>query len=266
LAGLLLLVLAPVAQAQALELVQTIVLKGKPGKLDHLALDGQRDRLFLANTVNGTLDVVDLKTGKLLRQVPGQTGVQGLAYAADLDRLFVGLGGGGLCNVFDGATYKLLKTFSSAATPTTSATTRPGTWCSWPTMRSAWASSTPSRSPSGRPQAAGHGRRVPDRGRPAAAVPEHSRAVAGGGDRPGQEGDRRDLPGEAGERRPSAGAGRGPQAALRGLPDGADARGPGQRVRPGSHQCAGPQGHRRSVFTMRNGSGSMLPAARAIWW
>src|SRR5439155_2178979 len=70
----------------------------------------RRDRLFLANTSNGTLDVVDLKEGRLLKQVPGQTGIQGVAYAADLDRVFVGLGSGGLCNVFDGADYRPLKT------------------------------------------------------------------------------------------------------------------------------------------------------------
>ena len=94
----------------SLELVQTIVLKGKGGKLDHLALDAKRERLFLANTANGTLDIVDLKAGKLLKQVPGQTGIQGIAYASDLDRVFVGLGGGGLCNVFSGGEYKPLKT------------------------------------------------------------------------------------------------------------------------------------------------------------
>src|SRR5262249_51390594 len=94
----------------SLELVQTIVLKGKPGKLDHLALDRKRDRLFLANTSNGTLDGVDLKAGKLLKQVPGQSGIQGVAYAADLDRVFVGLGSGSLCNIFEGENYKPLKT------------------------------------------------------------------------------------------------------------------------------------------------------------
>jgi DNA-binding beta-propeller fold protein YncE len=101
---------APAAEPAPLELVQTIVLKGKAGKLDHLALDAKRDRLFLANTVNGTLDVVDLKAGKLLKQVAGQSGIQGVAYAADLDRVFVGLGTGGYCNVFDGTNYRPLKT------------------------------------------------------------------------------------------------------------------------------------------------------------
>ena len=96
--------------ASSLELVQTIQLKGKAGKLDHLALDAKRERLFLANTSNGTLDVVDLKAGKLLKQLTGQTGIQGVAYAADLDKVFVGLGSGGLCNVFDGEAFRPLKT------------------------------------------------------------------------------------------------------------------------------------------------------------
>jgi DNA-binding beta-propeller fold protein YncE len=94
----------------SLELTQTIMLKGKAGKLDHLAQDAKHERLFLANTVNGTLDIVDLKEGKLLKQIRGQTGIQGIAYAADLDKVFVGLGGGGLCNVFAGDDYRPLKT------------------------------------------------------------------------------------------------------------------------------------------------------------
>jgi DNA-binding beta-propeller fold protein YncE len=109
LAGLLLATPA-FAQQPSFELVQTIVLKGKSGKLDHVAFDAKRERLFLANTVNGTLDIVDVKQGKLLKQLPGQTGIQGVAYAADLDRVFVGLGGGGLCNVFAGENFSPLKT------------------------------------------------------------------------------------------------------------------------------------------------------------
>jgi DNA-binding beta-propeller fold protein YncE len=107
--------LAGRARAQpALEPVKTIELKGKPGGLDHCALDSRRDRLFVANKANNTMDVVDLKEGKLLKQVRNQTGVQGIAYAPDLDRLFVALGAGGYCNVFDGENYKLVNTVKFA--------------------------------------------------------------------------------------------------------------------------------------------------------
>jgi hypothetical protein len=102
------------ADPASFQLVQTIDMKGKSGNLDHLTLDAKHDRLLVANKVNNTLDVVDLKAGKLLKQIPNQSGVQGVAYAADLDRVFTALGTGGFCNVFDGGNYKLLKTIKFA--------------------------------------------------------------------------------------------------------------------------------------------------------
>jgi DNA-binding beta-propeller fold protein YncE len=111
-----LMALIPLAGVSAaeLELVQTIPLKGKPGGLDHVALDSKRDRLLVANKANNTLDVVDLKSGALLQQVPNQTGVQGIAYAPEVDRIYVGLGTNGLCNVFDANTLKAVKTIKFA--------------------------------------------------------------------------------------------------------------------------------------------------------
>jgi DNA-binding beta-propeller fold protein YncE len=109
-AGLIGLMPSPCAAQEPLELVQTIVLKGKTGKLDHVALDKNRQRLFLANKVNNTLDVVDLQGGKLFKQITGQSGVQGIAIAPDLNKVFVALGEGGFCNVLDAETYKVLKT------------------------------------------------------------------------------------------------------------------------------------------------------------
>jgi DNA-binding beta-propeller fold protein YncE len=104
-------VLGPAAAGEpALKLVQTIELQGKAGRLDHMVVDAKGQRLFLCNKVNNTLDIVDLKAGKLLKQVTGQSGAQGVAYAEDLDRLFVGLGTGGYCNIFDTRDYKLVKT------------------------------------------------------------------------------------------------------------------------------------------------------------
>src|SRR5207253_6958424 len=97
------------AEGPPLELIQTIDLKGPAGRLDHLALDAKHGRLFVANMANSSLDVVDLKAGKLLKQIPGQKGIQGIAYADDLNRVFVGVGELGACNVFDGDDYSLVK-------------------------------------------------------------------------------------------------------------------------------------------------------------
>jgi DNA-binding beta-propeller fold protein YncE len=106
------LVLTSAAPAGELELVQTIVSKGKAGGLDHVAIDAKRDRLFLANKSNNTLDIIDLKTGKLLEQKASQTAIQGVCYAPDLDIVLVALGTGGLCNVFDGEKYTIKKTIN----------------------------------------------------------------------------------------------------------------------------------------------------------
>jgi len=98
---------APVfaADADSLVLTQTIPLKGVAGKLDHLAVDAKGQRLFVANKPNNTLDIVDLKAGKLVKQIPDQGKVSGVTYAEDLDMIYVG-NGAGFCNGFEGKEYK----------------------------------------------------------------------------------------------------------------------------------------------------------------
>jgi hypothetical protein len=64
-----------------LEVVQTIALKAKVGNLDHLAPDAKRQRLFLANTANSTLDIIHRKNGKLVKQFGNQGSIQGVAHA-----------------------------------------------------------------------------------------------------------------------------------------------------------------------------------------
>jgi DNA-binding beta-propeller fold protein YncE len=98
-----------VGEQAHLKRIQTIQLKGPDGRLDHMALDAEHARLFVANMANSSLDVIDLKQGTLLKQIPGQKGIQGIAYAADLNRIFVGVGEAGVCNVYDGRDLSLLK-------------------------------------------------------------------------------------------------------------------------------------------------------------
>ena len=78
------------AEPATLELLQTIPLKGEAGRLDHMAIDSKHARLFVANLSNNSLDVVDLKAGRLIKQIANQKKVQGIAYAPDLDRIFTG--------------------------------------------------------------------------------------------------------------------------------------------------------------------------------
>jgi sugar lactone lactonase YvrE len=103
----LLFVAAPslAAEDDSLVLTKTIALKGVAGKLDHLAVDAKGERLFVANKPNNTLDIVDLKAGKLVKQIPDQGKVSGVTYAEDLDMIYVG-NGAGFCNGFEGKQYK----------------------------------------------------------------------------------------------------------------------------------------------------------------
>lgn len=56
--------------------------------------------------------MVDLKAGKLVKQIPDQAKVSGGGDAGDLDMIFVG-NGGGVCNGIDGKDYKTV--FSTRA-------------------------------------------------------------------------------------------------------------------------------------------------------
>jgi DNA-binding beta-propeller fold protein YncE len=107
--ALLAVLTARAGEPKSLRLVQTIPLKGVAGRVDHMAVDNKHGRLFVANLSNNSLDIVDLKAGKLIKQIPDQKKLQGIAYVPEVDRIFVGNGISGECNVFDGKDYSLLK-------------------------------------------------------------------------------------------------------------------------------------------------------------
>src|SRR5436309_1835932 len=71
----------------------TIPLPGVEGRFDHFAVDVKGQRLFAAALGNNTLEVLDLAAGKVARAVPKLREPQGVAYAPDLDRIFMGNGG-----------------------------------------------------------------------------------------------------------------------------------------------------------------------------
>src|SRR5262249_19011443 len=58
-------------EKQALRLVQTIPLPGVKGRLDHMGVDLEKKRLFVATVDNNTLEVVDLTAGKVIKSFTG---------------------------------------------------------------------------------------------------------------------------------------------------------------------------------------------------
>jgi len=65
------------------------------GRIDHLALDPGRHRLYVAELGNGSLGVVDLDQGKVIQRISGLSEPQGVAYVPGADLVYVAQGGDG---------------------------------------------------------------------------------------------------------------------------------------------------------------------------
>jgi hypothetical protein len=81
---------------------RTIPLPDVQGRIDHFALDAAGERLFVAALGNHTVEVIDLRAGKVTRSLAGFEEPQGLAYVAEFKRLYVADGGDGEVHVFGG--------------------------------------------------------------------------------------------------------------------------------------------------------------------
>ena len=75
------------------------------GRIDHLAADVGRSRLFVAELGNGTVGIVDLAAGKLLHRLTGFKEPQGVGYVPATDALYVANGGDGSVRIFGGDDY-----------------------------------------------------------------------------------------------------------------------------------------------------------------
>jgi hypothetical protein len=70
-------------------LEQRIPLTDVSGRIDHMTVDLRRQRLFVAESGNGTIDIIDLAMGKAIHRIDGLREPQGIAYAAKADMLAV---------------------------------------------------------------------------------------------------------------------------------------------------------------------------------
>ncbi len=65
------------------------------GRIDHMAIDPKRQRLFVAELGNNTVGVVDLKERKVVHVIVGLKEPQGVAYVPSSDMLYVANAGDG---------------------------------------------------------------------------------------------------------------------------------------------------------------------------
>ncbi len=94
---------------QPLKLVQKIPLPRVEGRIDHMSVDVKGKRLFMAALSNGTVEVIDLAAGKPVHTIPGLKDPQAALYVPESNLLFVADGELNVCNVYDGTSYKLVR-------------------------------------------------------------------------------------------------------------------------------------------------------------
>jgi DNA-binding beta-propeller fold protein YncE len=88
-----------------LRLEKKIPLGEVRGRIDHLAIDLKRNRLFVAELENDTVAVVDPDAGKVLQVISGLKKPQGVGYHPATDALYIANGGDGTVAIFRGDDY-----------------------------------------------------------------------------------------------------------------------------------------------------------------
>ena len=101
-----LLLAAQPACAAALLPEKPIPLPGTSGRIDHMAIDLAHGHLFIAELGNGTVDVVDPGSHKVIHRIDGLKEPQGIAYAPQPDLIAVASGGDGSLHLFRGTDFK----------------------------------------------------------------------------------------------------------------------------------------------------------------
>src|SRR5215469_3881704 len=94
---------ARVDEPAPLVLETKIPLGNVRGRIDHLAIDLARKRLYVAELGNDSVGVLDLNSGQVLQTLSGLREPQGVGYAASSDTLYVSNAGDGSVRLYKGA-------------------------------------------------------------------------------------------------------------------------------------------------------------------
>src|SRR5450755_3145142 len=89
-----------------LQLEAKILLGDVRGRIDHMAIDLKRQRLFVAELGNDSVGVVDLASRSLIRTITGLDEPQGVGYEPSTGTLLVANARDGSVKLFEGNAYK----------------------------------------------------------------------------------------------------------------------------------------------------------------
>jgi len=93
-----------------MKLIQTIPMPNVEGYFDHPAVDVKGERLFAPGEHQRTLEIIDLRAGKVVHEITGLEGnPRKIIYIPESNQIWVDLGRG-VCKAFSGDTYEVLKT------------------------------------------------------------------------------------------------------------------------------------------------------------
>jgi DNA-binding beta-propeller fold protein YncE len=93
------------AESLPLQLERKIPLGDVRGRIDHMAVDLKRQRLFVAELGNDTVGIVDLASSKLINRITGLKEPQGVGYDSSTDTLYVANAADGSVRLFEGPDY-----------------------------------------------------------------------------------------------------------------------------------------------------------------
>src|SRR5882757_4510238 len=93
------------AAEPSLSIEARIPLGNVKGRIDHLALDVGRKRLYVAELGNDSIGVADLTQLKVMRTISGLKEPQGIAYVPSVDRIYVANAGDGSLRLFNAADF-----------------------------------------------------------------------------------------------------------------------------------------------------------------
>ncbi len=101
---------SPKTADDPLTLSRTIALEGVSGRIDHMAIDLEGKRLFVACLGNNTVEVLDLAAGRRAGTITGLKEPQGVVFVPESGRIVAANGGDGTVRFYDGKTLQQVKT------------------------------------------------------------------------------------------------------------------------------------------------------------
>ena len=88
-----------------LKLEKEILMPNVKGRIDHIAVNPKEQILYVAALGNNSIEVIDLRAGKVIKSIKGLDEPQGVTYIPETNELVVANGGNGDCIFYNATTF-----------------------------------------------------------------------------------------------------------------------------------------------------------------